>query len=166
MFVKAKKEALRRGSTMPGPSASPAAGKRSIEGGAQSPLFHQPSVSSNVQLRASPDFDAVAEFQRQGVPSSWRSTDVNRSYSLCPTYPGTLFVPDSISDDIIRKAAAFRSKSRLPVLSWYCAKGGNAICRSSQPLVGITGNCSVPDQDLVDAIRTCTGSSDSRCPRQ
>lgn len=49
--------------------------------------------------------------------------------------------------------AKFRSRGRLPVLSWYNRRKGNAICRSAQPNVGLAGNVSRDDQELLAAMR-------------
>jgi phosphatidylinositol-3-phosphatase len=35
---------------------------------------------------------------------------VNLSYELCETYPSLLVVPKKATDELIKKAAAFRSK--------------------------------------------------------
>jgi len=43
---------------------------------------------------------------------------VNEDFSLCPTYPKMLVVPKSIDDEVLRKVAEFRSRGRIPVLSY------------------------------------------------
>lgn len=56
----------------------------------------------------------------KGIPADkWRVTEVNKDYSLCPTYPKYLIVPTSASDDDLRNVARFRSKGRLPGWYWY-----------------------------------------------
>ncbi len=53
------------------------------------------------------------------VAGFWcRLSRVNEDFSLCATYPKLLVVPKSIDDDTLRKVADFRSKGRLPVLSY------------------------------------------------
>ena len=85
-------------------------------------------------------FDAFSEFQRQGVGdnSAWRISLANKNYELCPTYPGVLAVPTSISDYELQEIANHRSKRRIPVLSWY-HKERVALLRASQPLVLASG---------------------------
>lgn len=52
----------------------------------------------------------------KGVPNeSWRITKVNDHYELCDTYPSTLVVPVNISDEELKRVAAFRAKGRIPV---------------------------------------------------
>lgn len=52
------------------------------------------------------------EFARQGIPSEyWRFSTVNQAYELCDTYPSVLCVPSVITDEELKSAAAFRSKS-------------------------------------------------------
>lgn len=59
------------------------------------------------------------EFQRMGCPNNnWKLSTLNKNYELCKTYPRCLFLPNSVDDYIIRGSAKFRSKSRLPVLSY------------------------------------------------
>ena len=96
----------------------------------------------------------VTEMERQRVPSSkWRLSEVNAKYGVCESYPAKFFVPVKISDDLILKAAKFRSKGRLPVLTWYNSRKGNAILRCAQPNVGIVGGSSKEDQTLVEEAR-------------
>lgn len=66
-------------------------------------------------------YDPHTEYQRQGIfnpCSQWRLTSANEKFSLCPTYPPMVVVPKSIDDDTLAKVAEFRSKGRLPVLSY------------------------------------------------
>lgn len=73
--------------------------------------------------------DLRAEFQRQGVPNeNWEVCSLNADYKLCPTYPQYLFVPASASPDVVEGSAKFRSKGRLPVLT-YLHKNGASLIR-------------------------------------
>lgn len=58
-----------------------------------------------------------------------------------------------MTDADVLEVSRFRSQGRLPVLTWYNKRKGNAICRSSQPNVGIAGNVSKLDQDMLSAVR-------------
>lgn len=97
-------------------------------------------------------FDLSAEFQRQGVPNKyWAACSLNSDYRLCPTYAKYLVVPASASSDLVIGSAKFRSKGRLPVLSYYCSHTGAAILRCSQPLSGIKGR-SPEDEKYLSCI--------------
>ena len=43
---------------------------------------------------------------------------VNAEFGLCKTYPRFMMTPKSVSDDDLVAVAEFRSKQRLPSLSW------------------------------------------------
>jgi len=79
--------------------------------------------------------------------------NANSSYALCETYPSYLLVPSTLSDDDLTKTTEFRSKNRIPVLSWI-SKTGIPLLRSSQPLVGLKRMHSVHDQNLLRQAMT------------
>ncbi|KAH3760213.1 myotubularin-related protein 1/2 [Pelomyxa schiedti] len=99
-------------------------------------------------------YDEVSEFTRQGVnlrDGIWRISTVNKDYGISATYPRVLVVPQNIDDDKLRIVANFRSKGRIPVLSWM-HKSGAAITRGSQPQSGIlTARC-LEDERLINQI--------------
>ncbi|KAJ6311425.1 hypothetical protein OIU77_013233 [Salix suchowensis] len=83
----------------------------------------------------------------------WRISNVNSNYIMCPSYPFALIVPKSISDEELVHASSFRSKGRLPVVSWCHPGTGAVLARSSQPLVGLMMNMrSNTDEKLVAAL--------------
>ncbi|KAJ4487715.1 protein-tyrosine phosphatase-like protein [Lentinula aciculospora] len=95
------------------------------------------------------------EFGRMGVGTrtkAWRFTDINKDYSFCPTYPAKLLVPTKISDTTLQYAGKYRSKCRIPVLSYLHWSNYATITRSSQPMVGITQNRSIQDEKLIETI--------------
>ncbi|KAI0371674.1 phosphatases II [Pilatotrama ljubarskyi] len=95
------------------------------------------------------------EFRRMGVGTrskAWRFTDINRDYSFSPTYPARLVVPYRISDTTLQYAAKYRSKCRIPVLTYLHWANYGSITRSSQPMVGLTQNRSIQDEKLIEAI--------------
>ncbi|OWZ09929.1 Myotubularin [Phytophthora megakarya] len=107
-------------------------------------------------------YDAVAEFQRMGIGSStnrWRLSYINEEYELCPTYPSIVGVPASVSDSVLAVASKFRSKGRIPVLSWRDRHTGAVICRSSQPLVGLSQKQCDKDVFLIQAVAAANPSS-------
>ena len=65
-------------------------------------------------------YDAAAELERLGVQRSrcWQLWEGNTSYECCPTYPAVLAVPRLANRAMVCGAAQFRSKGRLPALSW------------------------------------------------
>ncbi|CCO27690.1 Phosphoinositide 3-phosphatase [Rhizoctonia solani AG-1 IB] len=100
-------------------------------------------------------FTPREEFGRMGLGTrtkAWRFTEVNKDYSFCPTYPATLVVPARISDATLSYAAKYRSKARIPSLSYLHWGNFATITRCSQPMVGLTNNRSVQDEKLIEAI--------------
>ncbi|KAF7975840.1 hypothetical protein HWV62_8405 [Athelia sp. TMB] len=105
------------------------------------------------------------EFVRMGVGSrtkAWRFTDINKDYSLCPTYPARMVVPTKISDVTLQYAAKYRSKGRIPVLAYLHWANYGSITRCSQPLVGFSQSRSIQDEKLVEAIFQSHWAPESR----
>ncbi|KAK4953150.1 phosphatidylinositol-3-phosphatase ymr1 [Elasticomyces elasticus] len=106
-----------------------------------------------------PAYDARKEFARMGVcekipegpGSAWRISDINRDYAFSETYPSVLCVPRVVSDNMLKYGGVFRSRARIPTLSYLHFNGGS-ITRSSQPLTGIQGKRNPQDERLVSAI--------------
>jgi myotubularin-related protein 6/7/8 len=66
-------------------------------------------------------FDPYEEYRRLGVETkspNWRFSTANESFQICKSYPKVLVVPSKISDNVIFHAAKFRTKNRIPVLSY------------------------------------------------
>ncbi|ELR20715.1 Myotubularinrelated protein, putative [Acanthamoeba castellanii str. Neff] len=100
------------------------------------------------------------DLQRMGLPTDkWRISDSNHSYLICPTYPSVFAVPANVSDITLHKVGAFRSKGRIPILSWIHPKNEATITRAAQPLVGIGGSRSTEDEHLIKEIIRATPSS-------
>ncbi|RIB20572.1 protein-tyrosine phosphatase-like protein [Gigaspora rosea] len=100
-------------------------------------------------------YNVFQEYGRMGVgipTSSWRFSSVNQDYTFCETYPHTLVVPAKISDNVLNHASKFRSKNRIPVLSYLHWQNKASITRSSQPMVGLKKNRSIQDEKLIEAI--------------
>ncbi|KAI5859350.1 phosphatases II [Durotheca rogersii] len=101
-------------------------------------------------------YDPRAEFRRQGISNKsvdrgWRISLINKDYTFSPTYPGLLVVPSKISDNVIKYAGSYRSRQRIPVLTYLHSLNNCSITRSSQPMVGFRGNRSIQDEKLVSA---------------
>ncbi|KAF9969707.1 hypothetical protein BGZ73_007810 [Actinomortierella ambigua] len=98
-------------------------------------------------------YNPEAEYKRMGVDGTqWRISDINQSYSFSPTYPHAIVVPTKISDAVLQYAAKFRSKARIPALSYLHWLNKASITRCSQPMVGIKLNRSIQDEKLIEAI--------------
>ncbi|KAH0556356.1 hypothetical protein GP486_005718 [Trichoglossum hirsutum] len=101
-------------------------------------------------------YDAEKEWKRLGVGedggSGWRISKINVDYKFSPTYPALLAVPSGISDNVLNYAGKFRSRARIPVLTYLHPLNNCSITRSSQPLAGFRGNRSIQDEKLVAAI--------------
>ncbi|KAI0240094.1 phosphatidylinositol-3-phosphatase ymr1 [Massospora cicadina] len=103
-------------------------------------------------------YDAKAEFRRLGVETKtdqWRFTTVNQKYEFTPTYPSVLVVPKKFTDTALGYAKKYRSKGRLPVLS-YLHSNLASITRSSQPMLGVKRSRSAQDEGLVQSIFATT----------
>lgn len=112
-------------------------------------------------------FDIKQEFARLGVGSGdkgskWRISLLNEHYQYSKTYPAYIVVPASISDEELIPVFKYRSKGRLPALSWFNSRTGASITRCSQPLSGVTKKTSPDDANLINAIKEAQGSADSK----
>jgi myotubularin-related protein 6/7/8 len=101
-------------------------------------------------------YDPKAEWKRQGISDKgvdrgWRISKINIDYGFSPTYPALLPVPSTISDNTLNYAGKYRSRVRIPVLTYLHPVNNCSITRSSQPLAGLRGNRSIQDEKLVSA---------------
>ncbi|CAI7652934.1 unnamed protein product [Penicillium pancosmium] len=100
-------------------------------------------------------YDPRKEWERQGIHkenSGWRLSEVNANYEFSPTYPALIPVPSAISDNTINYAGRYRSRARIPALTYLHPVNNCSITRSSQPLVGVRQNRSIQDEKLLAAI--------------
>ena len=105
-------------------------------------------------------YEPVAELKRQGLPTeSWRITKINEGYEICDSYPAVWAVPAAATDEDLRSVAQFRSRGRLPVLSWIHPESQATITRCSQPLVGVSGKRSRDDERYVQLILDANAQS-------
>ncbi|XP_053474854.1 myotubularin-related protein 7b isoform X2 [Ictalurus furcatus] len=119
-----------------------------------------PSVGKEEREKAWSFLDLRADFIRMGIPSNlWHITPANHEYRVCDTYPSELFVPKSASPAVIVGSAKFRSRGRLPVLSYFHRDTGAAVCRSSQPLSGFSTR-SPEDEQMLQAIMKSNPTSE------
>ncbi|XP_067949340.1 myotubularin-related protein 2-like [Watersipora subatra] len=110
-------------------------------------------------------YTPMTEYQRLKVLTNtqWKLTTANGDYKLCPSYPSMLVVPSAATDEELHAVARFRSKGRLPVLTWINIKTQVSITRCSQPLVGIPPNKSPEDQKLVRQIMEAMPENPKLC---
>lgn len=122
---------------------------------------YKPDETLNPKSKGTRVYDPYKEFARQGLGTRteyWRFSKVNADFKFSPTYPSVLVVPARLSDNVIKHTGKFRSKSRIPVLSYIHSSNNISITRSSQPMVGIgmgqlkQKNRSIQDEKLVEAI--------------
>lgn len=101
-------------------------------------------------------YDPVLEFSRMEIPpNTWKISDLNDEYKICDTYPRVLYLPSSATKEVAIGSAQFRSRNRLPTLSYFHRDSKAAICRSSQPLSGFNTR-SVDDEEMVNSILRST----------
>jgi len=105
-------------------------------------------------------YDPYQELKRLGLPNeSWRVARINERYEFCDTYPSLLGVPQAASDEDLRAVAQFRSRSRIPVLSWIHPESQATITRSSQPMVGVGGKRCKEDEKYIQHIMEANAQS-------
>ncbi|KAK3313501.1 protein-tyrosine phosphatase-like protein [Apodospora peruviana] len=118
--------------------------------------YSPPQASPEFKINGWEVYDARAEFRRQGISEKcadlgWRITSLNKDYTFSPTYPAVLVVPSKISDSTLKYASKFRSRARIPTLSYLHPVNNCTITRSSQPFVGLRMKRCVQDERLVGA---------------
>lgn len=86
----------------------------------------------------------------------WRVSDINREYRFCPTYPSVLVFPERVPDQALRPLESFRSKARVPALTWQHPSNKSTLWRCSQPRVGMGNNACREDELLFFAIKEAT----------
>lgn len=103
-------------------------------------------------------FKLENEFRRMKLPNNdWHLTTMNKDYEFCDTYPSQLFVPSAANMTVLAGSSRFRSKGRLPALT-YLHPNKASICRCSQPLSGFSARC-MEDEQMLQEIRKTNPSS-------
>jgi hypothetical protein len=107
-------------------------------------------------------YDHHAELARIGVlrvvnPRTgerlYRASTLNSAYAFSPTYPAVLVFPERASDAHMQVVASFRSKARVPALTWMHPGNKTTLWRCSQPRVGMGGNTCDQDEQMLRMIR-------------
>ncbi|XP_057242623.1 myotubularin-related protein 8 [Malurus melanocephalus] len=103
--------------------------------------------------------DLKLDYQRMGIPNDyWEITDINKDYEVCSTYPPEIVVPRAATKAVVMGSSRFRSRGRIPVLSYLCKENNAALCRCSQPLAGFSARC-LEDEQMLQAIREANPGS-------
>ncbi|XP_065499536.1 myotubularin-related protein 8 isoform X1 [Caloenas nicobarica] len=103
--------------------------------------------------------DLKVDYQRMGIPNDyWEITDANKDYEVCNTYPPEIVVPRAANKAVVIGSSRFRSRGRIPVLSYLYKENNAAICRCSQPLAGFSARC-LEDEQMLQAIREANHGS-------
>jgi len=141
------------------------------------PTNPQSSLSSQPVIDGWQVYDLMKEYTRQGVfvsgagnlpaitdnshrqiktpPSNaknanWRLCNLNQVFKICDTYPRSFVVPSNLTDDEVKSAAEFRSKGRIPVLSWYDPESQLSLTRSAQPMIGLNFTGKITKKHIGD----------------
>ncbi|XP_038271344.1 myotubularin-related protein 8 isoform X5 [Dermochelys coriacea] len=63
--------------------------------------------------------DLKVDYQRMGIPNDfWEISDANKDYEVCNTYPPEIVVPKAANKATVFGSSKFRSRGRIPVLSY------------------------------------------------
>lgn len=85
---------------------------------------------------------------------------LNLTFSSLSTHfldPRQIYVPTEATTAMLIGSSRFRSKARLPVLT-YLHSNHASICRCSQPLSGFSARC-LEDEQMLEAIRNTNPNS-------
>jgi myotubularin-related protein 6/7/8 len=110
-------------------------------------------------------YDPKAEWKRQGISDKgadrgWRISKINADYVFSPTYPALLAVPSTITDNTLNYAGKYRSRVRIPALTYLHPVNNCSITRCAQPLAGLRGNRSIQDEKLVSACFSASAQTE------
>ena len=90
-------------------------------------------------------YNIYDEFSRFNIKDNWKIVNYNENYDICNSYPSACILPRNVTKEMLSCSANFRTNGRFPSLTWL-NKNGNALLRSSQPLIGFTGKS---DSDVM-----------------
>ncbi|KAI6656415.1 Myotubularin-related protein 9 isoform X2 [Oopsacas minuta] len=84
-------------------------------------------------------------------PGKFLVSDLNRKFTVCPSYPREVIVPSICSEDNLIESAKYRHGYRFPVVAYYNKKTGASLLRAGQPLVGNMQKKCDSDKKLLNA---------------
>ncbi|KAG1958239.1 myotubularin-related protein 8 [Pimephales promelas] len=124
-------------------------------------FLYNPHQNEEDGRRRGWEFISLAnDFSRMGLSNEyWEISHLNKNYKICSTYPSILGLPKGASVATITGSAKFRSRGRLPALSYFHKDTKAAICRCSQPLSGLSSRC-VEDEQMLQVI----SQANPNCP--
>lgn len=103
--------------------------------------------------------DVVSELQRQNEDMSNSKLFLvvrNSDFNISPTYPHLMVVPKNMNEQEVVSCSQFRTKARIPALSYYYKTNGCSVWRSSQPKSGFFAN-NTEDQKMIHEIGAVNG---------
>lgn len=115
-------------------------------------FLYNPSQNEDDRKQGWELIDVSNDFRRMSLPNDhWEISLLNDNFEICSTYPPVLGLPKNVSVPTVTGSAKFRSRGRLPALSYYYKDTKAAICRCSQPLSGLNSRC-MEDEQMLQAI--------------
>lgn len=99
-------------------------------------------------------YNDTEDYKRMGLPSATlQISKLNKEFKLCSTYPPNLVLPSSkdLSDAEVQAVALFRSRERIPALSWKHPFGEQTIWRCAQPMAGVNSR-GLEDEKFLEVI--------------
>ena len=90
--------------------------------------------------------------QKDELSENFQIVTQDDNYKICRTYPKKLIFPRQLSLKQILACSRFRTKYRLPALSYYHKESGYSIWRSSQCMQGLMNNRSMEYEIMVQEI--------------
>ena len=97
--------------------------------------------------------------RRLSIPNEkWKVVENNNEFELCASYPREWVIPSSVNEQVLKGTAKFRSRGRIPLLSWYNKSNSASLTRCSQPRTGVARHRSRDDEAFVESIRNTSQS--------
>ncbi len=99
-------------------------------------------------------YNLEEEFTEQGLNLKDNKKFIlfQNNYKICESYPKQFIIPSYLNEDDIMKCGKYRTKKRLPVLTYFYKKNGCSIWRSSQPKPKFGLKISDKDVELLKKI--------------
>ncbi|KRZ44738.1 Myotubularin-related protein 6 [Trichinella pseudospiralis] len=135
-----------------------------------------PEMKDLMQSEGWNEINMYDDYARLGLPNdNWTISDLNKNFEVnqslnfsfcelennlfeisdilqyCDGYPERIFVPKNVPTPVLIGSSKFRSRGRLPVLSYLHRTNQACICRCSQPLAGFSARC-IEDESLMRHI--------------
>ncbi|KRY38775.1 Myotubularin-related protein 6, partial [Trichinella spiralis] len=111
-----------------------------------------PEMKDLMQSEGWNEINMYDDYARLGLPNdNWTISDLNKNFEYCDGYPERIFVPKNVPTPVLIGSSKFRSRGRLPVLSYLHRTNQACICRCSQPLAGFSARC-IEDESLMRHI--------------